>query len=100
VTALTPAPEMTTPLPGAGTNWQADGLCRQVDTELFFPEAGGAESALAAKAVCLACTVRMACLEYAIEHGERGIWGATTTGQRKAIRRARESRRVKNGEAA
>jgi len=94
VTALTPAPGMTTPLPGAGSNWQADELCRQTDPEIFFPEAGGAESALAAKTICLACTVRLACLDYAIEHGERGIWGATTTGQRKAIRRTRSARRA------
>ncbi|MFG2873326.1 WhiB family transcriptional regulator [Streptomyces sp. NPDC048338] len=103
MTPTTPAPGMTAPLPGAGTNWKADGLCRQVDPTIFFPEAGDGATALQAKTVCLACEVRLTRLEYAIEHGETGIWGGTTRDQRKAIRRARDVIRVRgaqNGEAA
>ncbi|GGT43588.1 WhiB family transcriptional regulator [Streptomyces purpureus] len=86
-TSETPAAGMTT-LPGAGTNWKADGRCREVDPDLFFPEVGTGQSS-AAKAVCLSCEVRLECLEYALTHGEQGVWGGTTEGQRRAIRRTR-----------
>lgn len=79
------------PVPAAGTTWKADGLCAQTDPEAFFPELG--HTAAPARRVCLACPVRVECLEYAIDHGERGIWGGTTENQRKAIRRARETER-------
>ncbi|GGW41101.1 WhiB family transcriptional regulator [Streptomyces xantholiticus] len=67
-------------------DFRAHGLCAQTDPEVFFPESG---SAAAAKRVCLACSVRRECLEYAIEHGERGVWGGTSEKQRTAIRRVR-----------
>lgn len=89
-TAETPAPGMTTPLPGAGTTWQEYGLCREVDPDLFFPESG---TAARARAVCLACEVRVDCLEYAVTRGEVGVWGGTTDDQRRAIRRIRTTAR-------
>ncbi|MGW2203393.1 WhiB family transcriptional regulator [Streptomyces sp. NPDC001774] len=92
-TAQTPAPGMTTPLPGAGTNWQEHGLCRQVDPDLFFPEFGTAASA---RSICTACEVRLQCLEYAIAHGEHGVWGATTDDQRREIRRTRDAAARRN----
>jgi WhiB family redox-sensing transcriptional regulator len=74
--------------PATGTNWQADGLCRQTDPELFFP--GKGEPTAEAKRICLGCEVRTQCLEWALKYGERGIWGATTTAQRRRILRDRE----------
>lgn len=71
-------------------NWSAHGLCAQTDPEAFYPEKGG--STADAKRVCLACDVRTECLEYAIEHGEPGVWGGTSERQRRAIRRARDTR--------
>lgn len=72
-------------------NWREQGSCAEVDPDLWFPDQGS--SSVAAKAVCLACDVRAECLDYALEHGERGIWGGTTENQRRAIRRARDTRR-------
>jgi WhiB family redox-sensing transcriptional regulator len=77
-------------LDGETGDWRAHGLCAQTDPEAFYPEKGG--STADAKRVCLACEVRLECLEYAIEHGEPGVWGGTSERQRRAIRRARDTR--------
>jgi WhiB family redox-sensing transcriptional regulator len=64
--------------------WMADGLCAQVDPELFFPEKGG--STRGAKQVCLACPVRAECLAYALARGERfGIWGGASERERRRL---------------
>jgi WhiB family redox-sensing transcriptional regulator len=64
--------------------WMAEGLCAQVDPELFFPERGG--STREAKRVCRACPVQPECLAYALAHGERfGIWGATSERERRRL---------------
>lgn len=68
-------------------DWRESGLCRQVDPDLWWPEEGS--STAAAKALCTACEVRRACLEWAVERGERGVWGGTTENQRRAIRHSR-----------
>ena len=68
--------------------WQADALCAQTDPEAFFPEKGG--STRDAKRVCEACTVKDACLEYAMANDERfGIWGGLSERERRRLRRAR-----------
>ncbi len=76
MTTLTPPPA-----------WMADGLCAQTDPEAFFPERGG--SVKAAQAVCQECPVRVTCLNYAIENGERyGVWGGVAERNRRGMRRA------------
>lgn len=79
----TPLPKqyrLTTPQPRHVEDplaWQADALCAQVGTELFFPEQGG--SSQDAKRICAACDVRAQCLQYAIDHEERwGMWGGVS----------------------
>lgn len=68
--------------------WTGDALCAQVATEMFFPEKGG--STKDAKRICGDCPVREACLEYALENGERfGIWGGLSERERRALIRAR-----------
>jgi WhiB family redox-sensing transcriptional regulator len=65
-------------LPGA--------LCAETDPEAFFPEKGG--SSRNAKETCMACTVREACLDWALERGERhGIWGGMSERERRTILR-------------
>ncbi|NHB85680.1 WhiB family transcriptional regulator [Tessaracoccus sp. HDW20] len=67
--------------------WQAEALCAQTDPEAFFPEKGG--STREAKRVCLSCTVRTECLEYALSHDERfGIWGGLSERERRKLKRA------------
>jgi WhiB family redox-sensing transcriptional regulator len=66
--------------------WQERALCAQTDPEAFFPEKGG--STREAKAVCLTCEVREACLEYALRHDERfGIWGGLSERERRKLKR-------------
>lgn len=87
MTAETPAAGMTR-LPAAGPTWREAAICAQTDPELWFPEVG--HSSAPAKRICLSCESRVVCLEWAIEHGEHGIWGGTSDNQRRAIRRARD----------
>ena len=70
--------------------WMADGACRDVEPELFFPNEGvGVERA---RTICKRCPVCEACLDYAIAHHiEHGVWGGTSERGRRRI--AQERRR-------
>lgn len=66
--------------------WQDRALCAQTDPEAFFPEKGG--STREAKKVCLACEVRVDCLDWALEKDERfGIWGGLSERERRRLRK-------------
>ena len=73
-------------------SWRAAASCRNGDPEVFFP-VGDSDAALdvveQAKAVCEACPVRAACLQFALETKQvDGIWGGTTEDERRRLRRA------------
>lgn len=71
--------------------WADRALCAEVDPELFYPDAS--VTARHAKRVCMACEVRVACLDYALRTGQRwGVWGGLSERQRRAILRQRERR--------
>jgi WhiB family transcriptional regulator, redox-sensing transcriptional regulator len=85
-TAAAPAPDELFRAP----HWTDGALCAQVDPELFFPDKGG--SSKRAKAVCMACPVRMSCLDGAVERFERfGVWGGLTDRELRAERRRRRA---------
>ncbi|OZM74014.1 hypothetical protein CFN78_06925 [Amycolatopsis antarctica] len=64
--------------------WMTGALCAQTDPEEFYPEKGG--STAAAKRICQACDVRVVCLAYALDRGERhGIWGGVSERDRRAM---------------
>ncbi|MDP9497993.1 MAG: WhiB family transcriptional regulator [Actinomycetota bacterium] len=66
--------------------WQEEALCAQTDPEAFFPEKGG--STREAKRICVGCTVKAECLEYALAHDERfGIWGGLSERERRRLKR-------------
>ena len=71
--------------------WMQQAACRGVDPDLFFPVGPGgpgAESTRRAKEVCGRCTVREACLAYALASGcTDGIWGGLTERERRGLRR-------------
>lgn len=72
--------------------------CRGVAASLMFPDRG--EDVEPAKTVCRGCTVKAACLEWALDNHEHwGVWGETSGNERKAIRKARR-RAEATGEAA
>ena len=66
-------------------DWKLDGLCAEVDPDLWFPEAS--EPGISAKRICRRCAVIDVCLEYAIIHHELGIWGGTSERERRALRK-------------
>jgi WhiB family redox-sensing transcriptional regulator len=62
--------------------WAVFSACREKDPDLFFPE--DRKAATEALAICATCTVRVDCLEYAIEADIRyGVWGGLTDRQRR-----------------
>lgn len=76
--------------------WARHAACRDVDPAIFFPEPGGDERR--ALAICQICVVRLACLAYALEAGERsGVWGGTTQRHRRRMLRARSLRLRRTG---
>lgn len=74
-------------------------LCATVDKDWFFPDEHEDTTTVMnvktmnAKAVCRACPLTMACLEYALKTPSlEGIWGGTTKQERKQIKRKMRSR--------
>jgi WhiB family redox-sensing transcriptional regulator len=68
--------------------WKDRHLCRETDPELFF--ASSKPAIRQAQAICGECPVLEACREYAIPDWTLvGVWGGTTTSERKKIRAAR-----------
>lgn len=68
--------------------FDAQALCAEVDPELMFPAPGG--TVRGGKELCRRCELRETCLAWALEHGEEfGIWGGTSEGERRGLRRQR-----------
>jgi WhiB family redox-sensing transcriptional regulator len=68
--------------------WRQRAACRGVDPDIFYPVSE--EEADEARAICDDCTVREACLEYALTNRERdGVWGGATERERRRIVRQR-----------
>jgi WhiB family redox-sensing transcriptional regulator len=72
------------PVLGIVPDWHADGLCQQVDPELFFPPKG--ESAEPAKSICRGCPVRQKCLNWSLQKREPfGVWGGLSEPERRRV---------------
>jgi len=67
--------------------WMLQGICRQTDPELFFPEGSGTHHGLIARKLCRACPVQSSCLDFAMDNKEIGIWGGTNEGERAFLRK-------------
>lgn len=68
--------------------WMQDALCAQVGGDQWFPEKG--ESTAEAKRVCLSCSVRDACLEYALSNKDRyGVYGGLSESERRKLLKER-----------
>jgi WhiB family redox-sensing transcriptional regulator len=66
--------------------WQKDGLCSQIDPEIFFKKRG--VSTLMAKEICRMCDVTADCLDYALGNNEKfGIWGGLTRKERTKLQK-------------
>lgn len=74
------------------TEWQHRGLCRAIDSEIFFPPAQFEHKPereareAKAKAICAACPVRVECLTWALSVREpHGVWGGASESERKQM---------------
>lgn len=77
---------------GDGEVWREQANCRGTDLNLFFPERGASGGGHMPDAldVCRPCPVRAQCFEFACATNQpEGIWGGTTEGQRRKMRRWR-----------
>ncbi len=72
-------------------DWRELAMCRQVDPELFFPEANSGRAyeaqVAAAKRVCAACPVHPECLSFALRSLGEGIAGGLTPEERRGLPR-------------
>jgi WhiB family redox-sensing transcriptional regulator len=64
--------------------WMADGVCAQIGGDLWHPEKG--KAAKPAKMICHTCPVEQQCLEFALLHDERGVWGGMSERERRKIK--------------
>ncbi len=72
------------------TSWRQHARCLGADPDVFHPPPDADDAADAAKAVCLLCPVREACLEHAITAREKqGVWGGLTERERRRLVRQR-----------
>lgn len=68
--------------------WRELGACRGLEPSIFYPDDDG--DAEDAKAVCQQCSVRVACLEFALAAREKqGVWGGATERERRRLIRQR-----------
>ena len=66
--------------------WMPLAKCREIDHDYFYSDNPIlTERALSA---CKVCIVQRDCLQYAIVHHEKGIWGGKTERQRRRILRS------------
>lgn len=76
-------------------DWRDDASCNGIDGELFFPVAhtkGWRAQTAQAKTVCARCPVRQACLDYALDTGQKaGVWGGLTETERQRLRELPET---------
>jgi len=73
-----------------GFVWASAAACRGEDPRRWYPGKSTAGIS-AALQVCATCAVRRECVEFAIRHGEPGVWGLCEKDRRR-IRRARSRR--------
>ena len=80
--------------------------CSETDPEAFFPQdREGSKTAIyyderGAKKVCSTCVYKTDCLIFAIKNGEIGIWGGTSDGQRRNLKRQANYQKISIEEIA
>jgi WhiB family transcriptional regulator, redox-sensing transcriptional regulator len=70
----------------ATRDWRMAAACRHTDPDLFFPVSSNGQSleqTTQAKALCCGCSVRPACLQFALDTRADGVWGGMTEEERR-----------------
>jgi WhiB family redox-sensing transcriptional regulator len=81
------------------TDWD-QAACNGQDTSIFFDHEDTrgekrAASLAVARSICATCTIRSACLDYALESTQAfGVWGGLTAAERSEIIVAKQRREV------
>lgn len=91
------------PMVGRYPDFDGSQPCAGVDIDVYFPK-GDCNTTALAKSLCKSCPFVLECLEFALANKAQGIWGGTTTEERKAmsanaVREAYQSRRRHNEQA-
>jgi hypothetical protein len=66
--------------------WAARAACIDVDLSLFFARRVEHGVDTRFRRYCTRCVVRDECLQTAVSNGFIGVWGNTTTAERRAMR--------------
>ena len=73
------------------TDWRDMAACRDSEPDLFFPvgtTGPAVEQIERAKQICMSCSVRDDCLQYALESNqEAGVWGGYQEDDRRRLRK-------------
>ena len=81
-------PSAAQPAVYGALSWRDRAACGDTDPNLFFPDDGDVIGTERAKAICASCPVARHCLSFALETNQvEGIWGGTTKGDRRRLRR-------------
>lgn len=73
-------------VPVHSLDWHRDAACQGKPVDLFFPALEDAWQIEMALDICATCQVRQECLTWAMDRGEDGVWGGTTSNDRRAMR--------------
>lgn len=70
-------------------DWRRLALCTYKDGDIWFPESGGGPGVNDdARKICWECPAQKQCLQWALDHNERGgLWGAFNEKERELIKR-------------
>lgn len=64
--------------------WYEDGICKNLDQDIFFPDRGA--STRNAKAICRTCPVIEDCLDFFVRTEQPfGIWGGVVGGYTRKV---------------
>lgn len=70
--------------------WIDKARCREVGTDIFYPDPSDPLTVIRAKKVCASCEVQAECLDLGIAE-TYGIWGGTTENERRQLRKQRKA---------
>lgn len=69
-------------------DWMDRALCKELPSDMFFPDTSAYAMAKEAKKACSLCAVRLDCLDYALSiPGLTGVFGGTTEYDRIRLKR-------------
>jgi len=70
----------------AEEQWKLEARCANTDTESWFVNKGEDYDTDILDKICKQCSVKLACLEYAVKYRMAGYWAGTTGDDRKKLR--------------